>query len=168
MHRKREFLYMLRRICIEISDIVFGRNPTHCRSRSSDSSMGSFRNLMGEAMPGTYVNGVSPRTFRNTKSSKRLRHPGGSDLNQLPYCYIRPSAKLAVKPANWWLRPNLNGAPGQIARGCAAHPPLRAPDRRRCSGDVQPGAAPGSRTDLLPVRGSICFRSRGQGRRRTF
>jgi hypothetical protein len=29
MYRKREFLYMLHRICIEISDIVFGRNqPT--------------------------------------------------------------------------------------------------------------------------------------------
>jgi hypothetical protein len=27
MYRKREFLYMLHRICIEISDIVFGRNP---------------------------------------------------------------------------------------------------------------------------------------------
>jgi len=35
---------------------------------------------------------------------------GGSDVGQLPYCYIRPSAKLAVKPTNWWLRPNLNGA----------------------------------------------------------
>jgi hypothetical protein len=26
MYRKREFLYMLHRICIEISDIAFGRN----------------------------------------------------------------------------------------------------------------------------------------------
>jgi hypothetical protein len=26
MYRKREFLYILHRICIEISDIVFGRN----------------------------------------------------------------------------------------------------------------------------------------------
>src|ERR1700730_19246129 len=31
-----------------------------------------------------------------------------------------------------------------------------APDRRRRSGDVLPGAAPGSRTVLLSVRGSIC------------
>src|SRR6266403_2119453 len=31
----------------------------------------------------------------------------GSDVGQLPYCYIEPSAKLAVKPTNWWLRPNL-------------------------------------------------------------
>jgi hypothetical protein len=26
----------------------------------------------------------------------------GSDLGQLPNCYMRPSAKLAVKPTNWW------------------------------------------------------------------
>ena len=31
MYRKYEFLYMLHGICIEISDIVFGRNRTHCR-----------------------------------------------------------------------------------------------------------------------------------------
>src|ERR1700693_2462217 len=31
-----------------------------------------------------------------------------------------------------------------------------APDRRRRSGDVLPGAAAGSRTVLLSVRGSIC------------
>ena len=31
-----------------------------------------------------------------------------------------------------------------------------APDRRRRSGDVQPGAAPGCRTVLLSVRGSTC------------
>src|SRR5882762_4176774 len=40
----------------------------------------------------------------------------GSDVGQLPYCYIEPSAKLAVKPTNWWLRPNLNGAPERIIR----------------------------------------------------
>jgi len=73
--------------------------------------------LKDEVTPGTCVDGG----YR-----PRLRHPGGSDLNQLPYCYIRPSAKLAVKPTNWWIRPNLNGAPGRIARGCAARPPLRS------------------------------------------
>jgi len=31
-----------------------------------------------------------------------------------------------------------------------------APDRRRWSRDVLPGATPGSRTVLLSVRGSIC------------
>jgi hypothetical protein len=69
-----------------------------------------------------------------TFAYKGLRHPGGSDLNQLPYCYIRPSAELAVKPTNWWLRSNLNGTPGRIARGCAARPPLRSgppPQKRR-------------------------------------
>jgi hypothetical protein len=39
------------------------------------------------------------------------RDPGGSDLGQLPYCYIRLSVKLAVKPINLWLRSNLHGAP---------------------------------------------------------
>src|SRR6266403_4353358 len=57
----------------------------------------------------------------------------GSDVGQLPYCYIEPSAKLAVKPTNWWLRPDLNGAPGRIIR--AARSPLRGRPlgvQRRC------------------------------------
>jgi hypothetical protein len=37
--------------------------------------------LNGEAMPGTYVIGVSLRTFDSTSSSKGPRHPGGSDPN---------------------------------------------------------------------------------------
>jgi hypothetical protein len=41
----------------------------------------------------------------------------GSGLGQLPSCYIRPFAKLPVKPTNCWLSSNLNGAPGEIARG---------------------------------------------------
>jgi hypothetical protein len=35
----------------------------------------------------------------------------GTDVGQVPHCYIGPSAKLAVKSTKWWLRPNLNGAP---------------------------------------------------------
>jgi hypothetical protein len=151
----------------------------------------SGRNLEGEVTPGTCVSGVSLRIFGSTKSSKRLRHPSGSDLNQLPHCYIRPPAKLAVKPTNWWLRPNLNGAPGRIIR--AARSPLRgrplgvqrrcgavfaaaprilrfAPDRRRLSGDVQPGAAPGCRTGLVCLSAvrTAHFRPGGSGCRKYF
>jgi hypothetical protein len=43
------------------------------------------------------------------------RDPGGSDMGQVPHSYMRLSAKTAVKPTNWWLRPNLKGA---------ANPPL--------------------------------------------
>jgi hypothetical protein len=36
----------------------------------------------------------------NKVSKTIIRDLGGSDLGQLPYCYMRPSAKLAVKPTN--------------------------------------------------------------------
>jgi hypothetical protein len=44
------------------------------------------------------------------------RDPGGSNLVQSPYCYMRPSAKRTVKPNNRWLPSNLNGAAGEIKR----------------------------------------------------
>jgi hypothetical protein len=40
-----------------------------------------------------------------------VRDPGDSDEDQLPSCYIRPAAKLAVKPTNWWVQSSLDGAP---------------------------------------------------------
>jgi hypothetical protein len=46
-----------------------------------------------------------------TSISATARHPGDSDADQLPSCYIRPAAKLAVKPTNWWLQSSLDGAP---------------------------------------------------------
>src|SRR5882762_4150968 len=47
--------------------------------------------------------------------------------------------------------PLIKSAPGRIARGCAARPPLRCgPTPLR--GDVQPGAAPGCRTVLFVCR----------------
>jgi hypothetical protein len=50
-----------------------------------------------------------------TKSSKQPPlDTSGSDLGQLPYCYMRPSAKLAVKPINWSLRSKLNRAPKHL------------------------------------------------------
>jgi len=81
-------------------------------------------------MPGIRTGALSLRAFGSNKVIKgAARDPGGSDLGPLPNCYIRPSAKLAVKPINWWLRSNLNGAPGEIIR--AARSPLRG----RPSGD---------------------------------
>jgi hypothetical protein len=62
--------------------------------------MGLFRHLKGEATPGTCVNWGIALDFRQYQIIKGLRHPGTSDLSQLPYCYIRPSAKLAVKLTN--------------------------------------------------------------------
>jgi hypothetical protein len=85
MYRKREFLYILHRICIEISDIVFGRNQPTAGQEALIQAW-AFRHPKGEATPGTCVNGVLLWTFGSTKSSKGLRHPGGSDLSQLPYC----------------------------------------------------------------------------------
>src|SRR5450631_2860053 len=133
MYREREFLYMLHRICIEISDIVFGRNRPTAGQEALIQAWAWSPHLKGEATPGTCVNGASLWTFGSTKSSKGLRHPGASNLSQLPYYYIRPSAKLAVKPANWWLRSNLNGSPGRIIR--ATRSPLRGRPsgvQRRC------------------------------------
>jgi hypothetical protein len=52
-------------------------------------------------MPGTYTRALSLAALAATKSSKRaVRDPGSSDVDQLPYCYRRPSAELAVKPIN--------------------------------------------------------------------
>jgi hypothetical protein len=45
-----------------------------------------------------------PKLSAATKSSKRQPETrGGSDVLQLPYCYIRHSVELAVKPNNSWL-----------------------------------------------------------------
>jgi F420-0:gamma-glutamyl ligase-like protein len=58
---------------------------------------------------------VIAQSFGSNKVIKgATRDPGGSDLGQLPYCYMKPFAKLAVKPTNWWLRSNLNGAAERI------------------------------------------------------
>jgi hypothetical protein len=62
-------------------------------------------------MPGTRTGALSLRAFGSNKVIKAAtRDPGGSDLGQLPYCYMRPSAKLAVKPINWPLRSNLHAS----------------------------------------------------------
>jgi hypothetical protein len=63
-------------------------------------------------IPGICTGALSLRACgSNRVISGATRDPGGSDLGQLPYCYMRPSAKLVVKPINWSLRSNLNGAP---------------------------------------------------------
>jgi hypothetical protein len=73
--------------------------------------------------------------------------------------YKNPCAPPITKTGNW--AKNLGSAPTWSApygllRGLRTLVLRFAPDRRRRSGDVQPGAAPGSRTVLLSVRGSIC------------
>jgi hypothetical protein len=37
-------------------------------------------------------------------------------LCSLPHSYIRPAPKLPVKPANWWLRTDMNGALTELVR----------------------------------------------------
>jgi hypothetical protein len=60
---------------------------------------------------GNYTGALSLRAFGSNKVIKAAPlDTSGSDLGQLPYCYMTPSAKLAVKPINWSLRSNLNGA----------------------------------------------------------
>jgi hypothetical protein len=50
-------------------------------------------------------------SLSGNKAFDALKFWGGQDFGQLPYCYMRPSAKLAVKPTNWRLRSNLNCGP---------------------------------------------------------
>jgi hypothetical protein len=51
-----------------------------------------------------------------SKSMKpSTRDPGCSDLLQLPYCYMRPSAKRAVKATTWWVSSDLNGRARRLA-----------------------------------------------------
>jgi hypothetical protein len=65
---------------------------------------------------GNRTGALSLRAFgSNTVIKGATRDPGGSDLGQLPNRYMRPSAKLTVKPISCWLRSNLNGAPGATA-----------------------------------------------------
>jgi hypothetical protein len=47
-----------------------------------------------------FVSALSLRAGSNKAINAATRDPGGSDLGQLPYCYIRLSAKMAVKPNN--------------------------------------------------------------------
>jgi hypothetical protein len=37
------------------------------------------------------------------RTQAATQDPGGSDLRQAPYCYMRLSRKPAVKLDNWWL-----------------------------------------------------------------
>jgi hypothetical protein len=51
-------------------------------------------------MPGI-AGALSLRALGSNKVIKAsTRDPGGSDLGQVPSCYMRPPANLAVKPLN--------------------------------------------------------------------
>jgi hypothetical protein len=51
--------------------------------------------------------GTGAFSLKALGSNKAIPKSGRFGPWQLPYCYIRPSAKLAVKPINWRLRPNV-------------------------------------------------------------
>jgi hypothetical protein len=52
-------------------------------------------------MPRIRTSELSLRAVSSNKVGKSIiRDLGGSGLGQLPYCYMRPSAKLAVKLTN--------------------------------------------------------------------
>jgi hypothetical protein len=107
----------------------------------------TWLSVVTQTTPLTAPGSLSPadyaalRTSAVSKSSKQPRDPGGSDLSQLPYCHMRPSVRLAVKPTNWWLRSNLNAArtdyprlrrssQGICATACGALAPPDSPTAR--------------------------------------
>jgi hypothetical protein len=79
-------------------------------------------------MPGTRTSALSLRAFGSNKVIKAaIEIPGDSDLGLCRIAILRPTAKLAVKPINWWLRSNFirDGAVASNAHFCFARVPFR-------------------------------------------